>query len=167
MLTGQSPSSSSPESLSLQRFSSTALSMATPTSSGTVSNDTTLRSASQNPRWKRHASLDAGVGQFRARKNSWQWNGHLNPNPLSFNSNGRRDDEKRLLFDFPPNSSPPSPTALFASLPKRRGFVSFALLVLGLVVFGGFGGVAWSHGGRRGAEHMLEDFGLMSQPISG
>lgn len=121
---------------------------------------------SDNPRWRRHASLDAGV--FRSRM------GSLLPysdsvSPVSYAESP--EDEKRFLNDFPSGRSSifahsaHSPGAFSLRPRQRRGGVCVGLgagvaLLLLLVV--------WASRSKRPIEHqlwaakdMLEEYGVM------
>lgn len=125
-----------------------------------LKNLSSTRSFSQNPRWKRHASLDAGVGKFRSRMGTMYDSDASSPTSSSFGP----EEEKRLLHDFPSPLSPwGSPTRpLFER--KKRSPVKTACIGAVLLILGAIGGIVLlSQDGADdwwGVKTKLEDYGV-------
>lgn len=123
-------------------------------------NSTRNMSFSQNPRWRRHASLDAGVGRFRSRLSSTYEGEGDSPTSSSF---GAEEEKQRLLSDFPGPSSPwSSPTGF--SFERKRSPMKMVLVGVVLIFVGAvFGIVALSQDGAEdwwGVKTKLEDYGV-------
>ncbi|KAM0753119.1 hypothetical protein T439DRAFT_311789 [Meredithblackwellia eburnea MCA 4105] len=91
------------------------------------------RGFSQNPRWKRHASLDGAA--FRQRASSFQYDSPSGLTPYYDSP----DEEKRFLSDFPSSRSsvfslgPRSPDSLTFRRPTRRRNLVLVGVALGVL----------------------------------
>ena len=121
---------------------------------------------SENPRWKRHASLDAGVCRSRM--------GSILPysdnvSPVSYADSP--EEEKRFLNDFPSarssifahSATSPGPFSLKPRQGRRGVCVGLGVVVAFLLLLGG-----WASRTRRpierqlwAAKDMLEEYGVM------
>ncbi|BGP48289.1 hypothetical protein JCM10450v2_004161 [Rhodotorula kratochvilovae] len=142
-------------------------------SSDFLRNLANTRSFSQNPRVRRHASLDLGVAQIRARQGSEMWDAMSSPrSSTSLVSYDGGFEEKRRLLSIPydmPDSPLYSPFSFPRRVPwwKSRRHISAALTAaVTLFLLGGIFGLSMlAKPGRRGwwgVKEVLEDLGVAS-----
>ncbi|BGO91602.1 hypothetical protein NBRC10512_008049 [Rhodotorula toruloides] len=126
------------------------------------------RSFSQNPRSRRHASLDLGVAQIRARTDSEAPDSPLSSGRLS---SAGFDEKQRLLYDsqlsplYSPFSFPRRPPWW----KKRKNLTGAAFAALTLFLLGGIMGLSRLDDPRAkhwwGVKDVLQDYGLeLSHP---
>jgi hypothetical protein len=121
-----------------------------------------VRGFSNNPRWKRHLSLDAGVGQFRSRRDS-MYDGEYSP--LS-TPDYDGSEEKPLLS---PWGSPMRPVFDLEDR-KKKSKLRQVLSCLLLLLLGALGAVVLSNRpeaeGWWGMRSKLEEYGLKLAHVS-
>lgn len=164
------PSSTSSTS---SRDSSPALPASDHKPSDFVRNLAEVKAFSKNPRFRRHASLDVGVAQYRARQHSAvEDHGELSPGSNASPASSAGFDEKSRLYSFAHDATDSplySPFAYPRRVPwwKKKGNVSAALsAALSLFFLGGLVGLTLLEGRERatwwGVQEVLEDLGVAS-----
>ncbi|ORY89411.1 hypothetical protein BCR35DRAFT_262402 [Leucosporidium creatinivorum] len=119
-------------------------------------NTDSVRGFSSNPRWKRHLSLDAGVGQFRSRMNS-TYDGEYSP----LSTPGYDGSEEKPLLS--PWGSPMRPVFDLEDK-KKKNKLTLALGCVMLLLVGAMGGVALLNRPEAedwyGVKSKLEEYGV-------